>query len=130
MHLDRRDFHKLLAAAVGGMALGLSACTSNKTNNSENTAVKEPTEKHACKGYNTCKGQGGCASGNNGCKGRNDCSGKGGCATVEHHGCAGKNGCKGQGGCKTAVNQCVGKNECKGQGGCAVPVKAELLNKP
>lgn len=39
------------------------------------------TEKHACKGQNSCKGKGGCKSGDNGCKGKNSCKGKGGCAT-------------------------------------------------
>jgi len=38
-------------------------------------------DKHACKGANSCKGQGGCKSGDNGCKGKNSCKGKGGCAT-------------------------------------------------
>jgi hypothetical protein len=38
-------------------------------------------EKHACKGKNSCRGQGGYQSGDQGCKGRNACKGKGGCAT-------------------------------------------------
>jgi hypothetical protein len=38
-------------------------------------------EKHACKGKNSCKGNGGCSAGDNGCKGKNSCKGKGGCAT-------------------------------------------------
>jgi hypothetical protein len=42
---------------------------------------KQGTEKHACKGHNSCKGKGGCKSGDNGCKGENSCKGKGGCAT-------------------------------------------------
>ena len=42
---------------------------------------KDKTEKHACKGQNSCKGKGGCKSSDNGCKGKNDCKGKGGCAT-------------------------------------------------
>jgi hypothetical protein len=28
---------------------------------------------------NSCKGQGGCKTGDMGCKGKNDCKGKGGC---------------------------------------------------
>ena len=40
-----------------------------------------PAEKHDCKGQNTCKGKGGCKSGDNGCKGKNTCKGKGGCST-------------------------------------------------
>ena len=39
-------------------------------------------EKHACKGKNSCKGNGGCAAGDNGCAGKNSCKGKGGCATA------------------------------------------------
>ena len=39
-------------------------------------------DKHACaQGLNSCKGKGGCKSGDNGCKGKNSCKGKGGCAT-------------------------------------------------
>ena len=39
-------------------------------------AEKSPLPKHACKGQNDCKGQGG---GKN--PGKNSCKGKGGCAT-------------------------------------------------
>src|SRR5262249_11278542 len=39
-------------------------------------AEKSPIPKHACKGQNECKGQGG---GEN--WGKNECKGKGGCAT-------------------------------------------------
>ncbi len=42
---------------------------------------KDKTEKHACKGQNSCKGKGGCKSSDNGCKAENSCKGKGGCAT-------------------------------------------------
>ena len=38
-------------------------------------AEKSPIPKHACKGQNECKGQGGCPAG------KNECKGKGGCAT-------------------------------------------------
>lgn len=37
--------------------------------------------KHDCKGMNSCKGQGGCATSDMGCKGKNSCQGKGGCKT-------------------------------------------------
>jgi hypothetical protein len=37
--------------------------------------------KHDCKGMNSCKGQGGCKTSDNGCKGKNTCKGKGGCKT-------------------------------------------------
>jgi hypothetical protein len=59
-----------------------------------------PKAEHACKHrfQNSCKGKGGCKTGDNGCKGKNSCKGKGGCAT---DGCKGKNSCKGKGGCAT-----------------------------
>jgi len=44
-------------------------------------AADDKVEKHGCKGLNSCKGKGGCSSGDNGCKGKNSCKGKGGCAT-------------------------------------------------
>ncbi len=39
------------------------------------------TAKHDCKGMNSCKGQGGCSTGDMGCKAKNSCKGKGGCKT-------------------------------------------------
>ena len=39
-------------------------------------ATKQPLPKHACKGQNDCKGQGGGKH-----PGKNSCKGKGGCAT-------------------------------------------------
>ena len=74
-----------------------------------NKSKKVAAEKHACKGLNSCKGQG--ADGKNSCKGKGSCASKG-----SKHDCAGKNACKGQGQ--------GGKNDCKGKGGCAVPPKA------
>ena len=43
-------------------------------------AADEKGETHDCKGQNSCKGKGGCKSGDNGCAGKNSCKGKGGCA--------------------------------------------------
>ena len=43
-------------------------------------ADKEKGGTHECKGHNSCKGKGGCKSGENGCAGKNSCKGKGGCA--------------------------------------------------
>ena len=42
---------------------------------------KAKSDKHACQGQNSCKGKGGCKTGDNGCKSKNSCKGKGGCAT-------------------------------------------------
>lgn len=118
--VDRREFTKLLAAAAGGLGVGavMAGCSSGGKSDSS-----MPMAKHACKGMNSCKGQGGCQSGDAGCAGKNSCKGKGGCATTEKHACKGMNACKGQGGCSTGKNGCAGKNACKGQGGCEVPIR-------
>jgi hypothetical protein len=43
----------------------------------------EKGETHGCAGKNSCKGKGGCKSGDNGCAGKNSCKGKGGCAVKD-----------------------------------------------
>jgi hypothetical protein len=74
-----------LAAAFAGMlsgtAIRVNAQPTQNTNITANAGVllaqTTPSQpKHACKGKNDCKGQGG---GKN--PGKNDCKGKGGCAT-------------------------------------------------
>ena len=85
----------LASAALAGLMTGTSA-TLHAQAQDDGTGVsaaqqddsqsgqksnKDKTEKHACKGQNSCKGKGGCSSGDNGCKGKNSCQGKGGCAT-------------------------------------------------
>jgi hypothetical protein len=70
--MDRREFSKIMGAAVAGMVAGTKVLTS--------AARAEDKEKHACKGMNSCKGQGGCKSGDGGCAGKNSCKGKGGCS--------------------------------------------------
>jgi hypothetical protein len=42
-------------------------------------ADQKDLPKHACKGQNDCKGQGGCGTDKHSCKGKNDCKGQGGC---------------------------------------------------
>ena len=122
----------LLPVAVAGMLAGFGAgCTAKESEKPAAPAVKATEKtadavamaKHACKGMNSCKGQGGCSTGDAGCSGKNSCKGKGGCATAEKHSCKGANACKGQGGCTSGDNACAGKNSCKGKGGCAVPVE-------
>ncbi len=116
--MDRRDFNKVMGAAVAGMLVGSKAF-------GQEEKAEEKEAKHVCKGNNDCKGHGGCRTEHNGCAGKNDCKGKGGCATTAQlHDCAGKNDCKGQGGCGGKE----GKNDCKGQGGCEVPLKPEHQN--
>jgi hypothetical protein len=120
----------LLAMAVAGLLGGsmVSSCTAEKSEAPAATATQDANPaamglaKHACKGFNECKGQGGCKTGDAGCAGKNSCKAKGGCATVEKHGCAGMNSCKGLGGCASGDNGCKTKNSCKGKGGCSVPV--------
>ena len=112
--MNSRDLAKYLV--LGGVIAGLSAGTSLRadTAKSNTLSFNQPSQsvqmaaadKHACKGLNSCKGQG--------ADGKNDCKGQGSCASKAYkHSCAGKNACKGQG--------AGGKNECKGKGSCAVP---------
>jgi len=110
--ITRRRFGSRLSAAVAGIgaATAMSAMAADKA------------AKHACKGMNECKGQGG---GPKGVAGKNDCKGHGECATVAKHACKGMNECKGQGGCASGEGGAPGKNSCKGKGGCEVPMKAK-----
>jgi len=74
----------IAGAAVAGLLTGSAAVRANAASTSSHPGVslqtmaeeKKPLPKHACKGQNDCKGQGG---GKN--WGKNDCKGKGGCAT-------------------------------------------------
>lgn len=45
--------------------------------------AKKAKYSHLCTGKNTCKGKGGCKTGDQGCRGKNTCKGKGGCAATE-----------------------------------------------
>jgi len=87
----------LAGAALAGLMTGtrtkLEAQTQDQS--SHNAGIKavsfsdkgdkdkkgDKTEKHACKGQNSCEGKGGCKTGDNGCEGKNSCKGHGGCAT-------------------------------------------------
>jgi hypothetical protein len=84
----------LAGAALAGLMTGASVNLNAQALSQSNAGVKavslssagvvsdtDKTEKHACKGQNSCKGKGGCKSSDNGCKGKNSCKGKGGCAT-------------------------------------------------
>jgi hypothetical protein len=111
--LDRRDFNKLSAAALGGLAAGAmlgcgKGAPDGKASGGGETVAK--VEVHLCRGLNECKGQGK--------DGKNSCRGQGMCATAKDHTCSGQNDCKGLGGC----GEKVGSNDCKGQGGCQVPL--------
>ncbi|MEX0978719.1 MAG: hypothetical protein WDZ48_07700 [Pirellulales bacterium] len=115
--LNRRDFQRLTAAAVGGLlagaALGGSASGADeKSKPPQKDKNKSPLlgEPHVCRGINMCKGLG---AGKD-----NACAGQGSCATAKAHTCHYKNDCRGQGGCGAKP----GENECKGKGECGVPM--------
>ncbi len=138
--LNRRDFHRLSMAAMGGVMAGSLAGCENKPLPQPAAPPSAPTaatpgatppavaatgevsapEWHLCRGLNECKGQGGGES-----KGKNNCAGLGECATVKEHGCGGENECKGQGGCGANAAD----NECKGKGGCHIPLMDEPWEK-
>ena len=64
----------------GGSGHEISSASS-LAGQSVGTTMDAKKAKHACKGMNSCKGNGGCSTGDAGCKGKNTCKGKGGCAT-------------------------------------------------
>jgi len=73
----------LAGAAVAGLmtgSMGVRTFAAGEPTPAE-VLLQTMVEKHACKGKNSCRGQGGCQAGDQGCKGRNTCKGKGGCAT-------------------------------------------------
>jgi hypothetical protein len=66
-----------LQARAQGPSSGASSVQTIAKGQSCNRGIAD----HSCKGQNSCKGKGGCSSGDNGCKGKNSCKGKGGCNT-------------------------------------------------
>jgi len=129
--LNRRHFHQLAAAAMGGLVTGsLLGCPADSAGTKEAGSTTAPAggsagpdaadpqattsllmqEKHVCRGLNLCKNQGQTKE--------NACAGQGVCATFVKHDCAQQNDCKGQGGCGSSP----GENSCKGMGGCHVPL--------
>src|SRR5208282_31129 len=91
--LNRRDFTKWAAAALGGLVAGAGLAKAadaepKKKDVNKPLLLQEP---HVCRGLNTCKGLGK--------GGKNDCAGQGACATAESHTCGGDNACAGLGGC-------------------------------
>jgi hypothetical protein len=108
--LDRRDFHKLTAAALGGLAAGATLGCGNRNAPAPPALTPVKADVHLCRGLNECKGQGK--------GGDNACRGQGACATAKEHACGGQNECKGLGGCGASA----GENDCKGKGGCHVPL--------
>ena len=85
-----RSTKSLLAgAALAGIVSGGFLAQANAAINTTDDAGinagqladdKNKCETHDCAGKNSCKGTGGCKSGDNGCAGKNTCKAKGGCA--------------------------------------------------
>jgi hypothetical protein len=81
----------LTGAAIAGLLSGgftatLHAATVTVKSASATAGVLADSKKgdtHDCSGKNSCKGKGGCKTGDNGCAGKNSCKGKGGCATKD-----------------------------------------------
>jgi hypothetical protein len=69
------------AAAMAGLYAGSMAVRAFADDTAGSGDASKDASKHDCKGQNSCKGTGGCKSGDNGCKGQNSCKGKGGCNT-------------------------------------------------
>jgi hypothetical protein len=69
----------LITAAVSGMSVGVVACGGSATPAATSGGTTAEPAKHACKGMNACKSQGGCKTETHACKGQNDCKGQGGC---------------------------------------------------
>ena len=77
-----------IAAAFAGLVGGTTARAAQPSQTgfsspfagvlADNAADKKKIEKHACKGMNSCKGEGG---GDKKQWGKNECKGKGACAT-------------------------------------------------
>ena len=100
--MNRRDFAKLTAAALGGLLAG-AGLTEGAAKKPKKKDPKKPLflqEPHVCRGLNTCKGKGK--------GGKNDCAGQGACATAKAHTCGGDNDCAGLGGC----GEHPGENAC------------------
>lgn len=118
--MNRRDFQKLAAAAMGGVLAGATTGCGDKSEPKKPVDEKPKevaviVEKHICRGLNSCKGQGK--------DGKNACAGQGTCATAKAHDCGTQNECKGQGAC----GDTPGDNACKGMGGCHVPVTNKTM---
>lgn len=82
--MNQRITNTLLAAAVGGILVGATGCGSSQPAPASGANASSATAlpKHACKGQNDCKHQGGCKTDKNACKGQNECKGQGGCKTA------------------------------------------------
>ena len=80
-----------LLAGAGGVMSGCAAQgqppssggnTASATTQAGMRVSAQASERHFCEAQNSCKGKGGCHTGDNGCRGKNSCKGKGGCFTL------------------------------------------------
>ena len=141
----RREFAKLVTAAIAGLVAGLllrrgagppaekeklAEPSKDAGPSAEGTSTSGSAELPAPPAGTDLKllmaGDPHVCRGLNICKAKgkdhkNACAGQGACATAESHACNGLNDCKGQGGCDGTA----GINSCKGKGACAVPLKDE-----
>ena len=109
--MNRRDFTRLAAAALGGALAGARlAAAQDKPKKKDVSKPLLLQEPNVCRGLNACKGKGK--------GGKNDCAGMGQCATAKAHTCGGDNECAGLGGC----GDTPGENKCNGKGDCHVPL--------
>jgi len=71
----------IISAAMAGLVAGTMTVTGCSSDPKAGTSASDSASmsKHDCKGMNSCKGQGGCNTGDQGCKAKNSCKGKGGC---------------------------------------------------
>jgi len=111
--MNRRDFNKLAAAALGGLAIGADRIQAEDKPKKKD--VEKPLllqEPNVCRGLNpSCKAE---------YMGKeNECAGQAFGPSAKAHECKGHNDCAGLGGC----GEKPGENKCKGMGSCAVPLK-------
>lgn len=84
--MNRRRFATWIGTVTGGLVAGSKLFADDQAKRdrpggcSGTETKKLKKSKHDCAGKNTCKGQGGCKTGDNGCAGKNSCKGKGGCS--------------------------------------------------
>jgi hypothetical protein len=79
----------IAGAALAGLFSGSVQAANTATSTTGATQITKAgipmadakKDTNSCAGQNSCKGKGGCKTGDNGCKGKNSCKGKGGCAT-------------------------------------------------
>jgi hypothetical protein len=74
-------FTGLLGGTVARAAAPATQDTGSQSTAKKSTKKTAKVEKHSCAGKNSCKGNGGCKTSDQGCKAKNSCKGKGGCAT-------------------------------------------------